>query len=142
MRQNFFSEQELMAMPLGKLNRLVLGDGIKDPEEELLVNKVMNSKRGYAPMQQMVTLRKDLDITTQKQEQEWEAELARRESSMRPAVPTQPQVEVKEPLYVGDNLPLDVKPAVDPQVVVPVDSVPQDVVVKIKTPRKPRVKKA
>lgn len=144
MRQNFYSEQELMAMPLGKLNRLVLGDGIKDPEEERLINKVMDAKRGFAPMQTMVTLRKDLDIVDQRQEEQWENELARRQAAMRPGTPTQvpiqPQAQIANPT---PSMP-------DPQVISQAEPEPQDVEAApvltpepvIKKTRKPRTKKA
>ncbi len=83
MRQNFFSRQELQEMPLGKLKRLVSGDGIQDQDEERLVNEIMDAKKGFAPMQQTVTLRKDLDIVTQQQEEKWERELESRKMKMR-----------------------------------------------------------
>jgi len=140
MRQNFFSEQELMAMPLGKLNRLVLNDGIKDPEEEHLVNKVMNQKRGIAPIQQRVTLRKDLDITDQRQEQEWEAELARRTQAMRPAAPVEAKIQEAEAPVVQDHA----TQVSSQPVVAPVDVTPQDVepIKPARKSRAPRAKKA
>jgi hypothetical protein len=136
MRQNFFTKEELMGMPLGKLQRLVLGDGIKSPDEEALVNEVMNSKRGFMPIQQNITLRKDIDIKDQVQEQEWEKELASRVLAMN--TPKMEDVVVPQP---------EVKPEVAPEVapepipaVVPEVTPEAEVVPKPKRHKKIKVK--
>lgn len=80
MRQNFFTEQELMTMPLGKLRRL----DITTPEEEARVQKVVDARVGSSFEANRVSLRKDLDIQNPDQEARWDRELAQRIAEMKP----------------------------------------------------------
>lgn len=80
MRQNFFTEQELMVMPLGKLRRL----DINSPDEEAKVQEIVNRRVGVDFEANRVTLRKDLDIQTPEQEAKWDKELAQRIAEMKP----------------------------------------------------------
>jgi len=137
MRANFFSKQELMAMPYGKLVRLVSNDGVQTPDEEKLVNEIMDAKRGFAPRQQTVTLRKDIDIVDQRQEKQWEDELALRIRQIRPDL---------APMNTAPGTPHDDEADAE-ELAEPVEpAVPtaegQAAPVAVKKERKPRTKKA
>lgn len=116
MRQNFFTREELMAMPLAKLKRFVTGDtlGIQSPDEEQLINEVMDMKKGFSPMQQQITLRKDIDIKDQVQEEEWERELAKRVAQMKADMTPMAQVEAEDVPVI--HAPVPDEPTEEPEI--------------------------
>lgn len=137
MRQNFFSRQELMSMPLAKVRKL----DIENQDEEALVQDVVLERMGNQPIQQRVIMRKDIDITTPEQEKYWTDEIARRVEEMK--TPTQPiaQIEAQEVPIVeqAPDEPVDKEDDRELEVEVKVAEKPE--VKKRKSYYKPRPKK-
>lgn len=110
MKKDFYTEQELMTMPLA----VVRGLDFETKEQEKLVQRVVDRRLSDLPPSQPIYRRDVPDIETPEQELEWQAKIDARTAKLRPKMEEAP-VETPPSETPGDATPGEVAPEVAPE---------------------------